>query len=373
MSHNSSIPIYGPREKFVHPPKKDGLAQYNYANPLFTYIGDWKNGKKNGKGKLMIGKNSYYEGDFVNGEINGKGKRVFANGSEYEGDFVLGEFCGEGKYSDKTTGEVYVGHWDSNKRNGEGVLTFADGTTYEGSFVNHKRNGFGKYTSSSGDCYEGQWVDNKIEGKGKMAYSNGDVYEGDFVDGKKHGHGTITWKNSGLSFTGEWKDDDCLYNPTKFIISELPPFTPGQSLNDIFVRIEGGDGESGRKIQLQIEIGRIDPNAVQKKTAKPKKNEVINTEPKFFVFNTETQETKLTIVTEKGVALVPQINIPNDAEQNTYTLIIDDLSEQNPLPQAMKDFQFVPPTVAKEVTEKASAKTKQAQKRQPAKPAQRRK
>ena len=373
MSQNSTIPVFGPREKFVHPPKKDGVAQYNYANPLFTYIGDWKNGKKDGHGKFMIGKNSYYEGDFVNGEITGNGIRVFPNGSEYEGEFVLGEFCGQGKYTDKVTGEVYVGEWNSNKRNGKGVLTFADGTTYSGNFAKHKRNGFGEYKNSEGDYYEGEWVDNKIQGKGKMIYNNGDVYEGDFLDGKKNGNGTISWASSGLSFSGEWKDDQCLYNPTSFIISELPPFTPGQPLNGISVKIEGGDGESGRKIQIQIEIGRIDPNAVQKKSFKPKKNEVVNTEPKFFVFNQETQETKLEITTEKGVASLPQINIPLDAEQNTYTLIVDDLSEQNPLPQALADFQFVPPAVAKDGSEKASAKNKPQQKRPPPKSVPRRK
>ena len=368
-----NIAKYGPREKFVHPPKSDGVAQYNYANPLFTYVGEWKDGKKEGKGKFMIGKNSYYEGEFVHGEITGKGKRVFSNGSVYEGDFKLGEFCGKGKYIDKITNEVYEGDWEDNKRNGEGVLSLPDGTTYSGSFVNHKRNGFGKYTSSSGNQYEGQWVDNKIEGKGKMVYANGDMYEGEFVDGKKQGVGTIVWVDSGLSVTGEWKDDKCIYNPTGFVISELPPFTPGQPLHNINVCIEGGNGESGRVIKVQIEIGRIDPNAVTKKAAKPKKNEVVEKEPKYFVLNKETQETMLKVTTKNGVATIPQIEIPLETEQNTYTLIVDDMSEKNPLPQAIADFTFVAPAVAKEVSEKVSAKAKPPPKKQVSKTNARRK
>lgn len=368
-----SIAKYGPREKFVHPPKKDGVAQYNYANPLFTYIGEWKDGKKEGKGKFMVGKNSYYEGEFLHGEITGKGKRVFPNGSVYEGEFKLGEFCGNGKYIDKITNEVYEGGWKDNKRNGEGVLSLPDGTTYSGSFVNHKRNGFGKYTSSSGNTYEGQWIDNMIQGKGKMIYANGDVYEGEFVDGKKQGQGTIVWADSGLSVSSEWKDDKCVYNPTNFVISELPPFTPGQPLHNITVSIEGGKGECGRVIKVQIEIGRIDPNAVTKKASKPKKNEVVDKEPKYFVLNKETQETSLKITTQNGVALIPQIEVPLETEQNTYTLIIDDMSEKAPLPQAISDFTFVAAVVAKETPEKPSVKAKAPAKRQAPKSFPRRK
>ncbi|EAY15956.1 hypothetical protein TVAG_262060 [Trichomonas vaginalis G3] len=349
-------PKYGPREKFVHPPNKDGIAQYNYANPLFSYIGDWKNGKKDGHGKFFIGKNSYYEGDFRDGEMTGNGKRVFPNGSVYEGEFIRGEFCGKGKYTDAASGEVYVGDWKDNKRTGEGVLTLPNGTEYSGHFERHKRNGFGKYTNSNGEKYEGEWVDNRIEGKGKMVYANGDVYEGDFVNGLKQGQGTMIWASSGLSVIGEWKDDKCLYNPTGLTISELPPFTPGTILQNITINITGGDGESGRVLSFMIEIGRIDPNAPQKKQPKPKKNETISTEPKYFVIDPNTGETTMNITTEKGIATIPPLTIPQDAEQSTYTLIVNDMSEKDPLPQAIADFNFVPPAAA--VSEKTSAKGK---------------
>ena len=64
----------------------------------------------------------------------------------------------------------------------------------------------------------------------------------------------------------------------------------------------------------------------------------------------------MNITTEKGIATIPPLTIPQDAEQSTYTLIVNDMSEKDPLPQAIADFNFVPPAAA--VSEKTSAKGK---------------
>lgn len=354
------LPHHGPKCQFVFPPKKDGLAIYEYPNSFFKYIGEWKNGKKHGKGKLMIGQNSYYEGDFLEGEISGSGDRYFPNGSHYHGSFLNGEFNGKGEFTN-ANGEKYVGEFKDNRRNGEGVLTYADGTTYTGSFLNHKRDGHGDYTDIEGNHYNGEWKENRIEGKGLMEYSNGDIYEGSFLDGKKAGKGTIKWASTGLQYTGDWSNDTNAYNPTEIAVSDLPPITPGTSLSGIVISIVGGDGECGRKLRITIEIGRVDPNASLKKTTKTKKQEPIEHVPKFLVLNTETEETFLDLSVENGSAVVPPISIPPDAEQTTYTLLVIDLSEDNPLPQNMVDFQFVssPQQLA---SDKTSAKGKVSRK-----------
>jgi hypothetical protein len=338
---SEKLPRHGRRCKFVFPPEKDGPAIYEYPNNYFLYTGDWKKGVKDGKGVFQIGPNSYYSGDFVNGEISGNGTRVFANGNVYEGEFQNGEFNGRGKFIDKATGEEYEGDWRENRRHGEGVLKLRDGTVYRGHFERHKRNGRGEYTSPDGNNYIGEWVDNRITGKGVMTYANGDIYEGDFVDGQRHGRGTIRWNSTGFSYAGDWASDQSLYHPVGLEISELPPFTPGSPLSNIVISVVGGAGESGRRLRISVEIGRVDPNSQAKKAAKPKKNEPTEHEPKFFVLNTETGDTVMELTVENGSAIVPPIPIPIDTEQNTFTLLVTDLTPE-PLPDISADFQWVP-------------------------------
>lgn len=352
------LPVHGPKCKFVFPPKKDGKAIYKYPNDYFRYIGEWKSGQKNGTGKFMIGSNSYYEGEFKDGEITGKGERYFSNGNYYKGEFLNGEFNGKGEFVDKTTGEEYDGEWKDNRRHGQGVLRYKDGTKYMGSFENHKKHGQGEYTSIEGNRYVGEWKENRIEGTGIMYYVNGDVYEGEFLDGKRNGLGTIKWAQNGLSYTGKWDNETNTYNPTGLAISDpLPPITPGTTLEGISVSVIGGDGESGRSIKIMIEIGRVDPNAPQKKTVKSKKNEPIEHEPKFLQLAPESNELLLTV--ENGVAIVPPISIPLEAEQNTYTISAADMTTSEgmePLALVFADFQWVNAAQSNMPTEKTSAK-----------------
>ena len=157
----------------------------------------------------------------------------------------------------------------------------------------------------------------------------------------KHGQGTIKWAASGLSFSGLWCDDTSDYNPTALELSELPPFTPGTQLSGITVSVVGGNGEFGRKLRVQIEIGRVDPNAVMKKTTRGRKIDLIDKEPRYMVLNCETLDSFVDVIVENGVAMVPSLTIPIEAEQNTYTLIASDTSAENPLPQVICDFQWV--------------------------------
>jgi hypothetical protein len=336
-----TAPVHGPRCKFVFPPKKDGEAVYEYPNPYFKYTGDWKSGIKDGKGVFQIGPNSFYSGDFINGEITGTGKRVFANGNTYEGEFQDGEFTGRGLYKDVQTGEEYEGDWKDNRRHGEGVLKLADGTVYRGHFENHRRNGHGEYSWEDGRSYVGEWQDNRIQGKGTMNYANGDQYVGDFVDGKRHGHGTIQWGATGLVFEGEWVNDTSAYQPTGLELSELPPITPGVALSGIVISVVGGAGENGRVLRAVIEIGKLDPNATQKKAPKAKKADSQEHEPKFMILNAETGDTFVDLTVENGRATLPAIPVPLDTEPNTFTLTVTDQSADQPLPEVTGDFAWV--------------------------------
>ena len=51
------------------------------------YEGDWKDGKRTGRGVLVWADGGRYEGDFRDGRGHGRGVKVWANGGRYEGEF----------------------------------------------------------------------------------------------------------------------------------------------------------------------------------------------------------------------------------------------------------------------------------------------
>ena len=64
------------------------------------YIGEWKNGLRHGKAKMVLLDGSVYEGTYLNGKRNGYGKIDFkAFDEKYKGYFKDGNFHGRGVYS----------------------------------------------------------------------------------------------------------------------------------------------------------------------------------------------------------------------------------------------------------------------------------
>jgi hypothetical protein len=124
-----------------------------------------------------------YAGEFRDGKRNGKGKLTYANGSVYEGVFKDGKLNGEGRavYSD---GSVYVGRFEANQMTGQGRMTTPDGLVFEG-----------------------MWKAGLLDGQGRAVYPNGDVYEGNFVAGERQGQGRMVFAG-GQEFEGQWEDGE---------------------------------------------------------------------------------------------------------------------------------------------------------------------
>ncbi|RFU74989.1 morn repeat [Trichoderma arundinaceum] len=134
------------------------------------------------------GKQGRYTGEAVNTlpiygyfpvyEPHGKGIMRYDDGSVYEGQWENGQYSGTGKYTTKD--EEYVGTWSNGIRVGRGRLTTNGGTrTYDGWFEAGKRSGTGtlKY-GSTGVSYSGEWKDDVPKGKGTWRWANGDWWEG---------------------------------------------------------------------------------------------------------------------------------------------------------------------------------------------------
>ncbi len=106
------------------------------------YAGPCANGLAEGRGAASG--TAQYEGEFKAGKKDGRGVKTWPNGDRYEGDFVEDRKQGRGVY---TWGR---GPWE--------------GERYEGEFADDRRNGIGTYRYSSGDVYTGPWKNDVATG-----------------------------------------------------------------------------------------------------------------------------------------------------------------------------------------------------------------
>ena len=84
------------------------LGLCNYTGHIDT------NGKPHGKGKAEFYDGRFYEGPFVHGNLHGENAFFkYADGDEYKGSFKDNRFS-EGSYTIKTSGEEFVGTFDTN-------------------------------------------------------------------------------------------------------------------------------------------------------------------------------------------------------------------------------------------------------------------
>jgi hypothetical protein len=109
-----------------------------------TYKGGCKDGLAEGHGEAA-GPDAQYRGEFRAGRKHGKGIKRWKNGDQYEGAFVEDRKEGNGTYT-----------WGPNGA--------AAGERYSGEYRGDRRHGYGIYTWPSGDRYAGTWDNDTITG-----------------------------------------------------------------------------------------------------------------------------------------------------------------------------------------------------------------
>ena len=148
--------------KFING-KLNGKGIHKNKNNNTTYIGEYYNSMRHGKGELYTN-DFHYKGDFNNNKFEGKGKIEIYNEGEYEGDFKDNLFDGKGMLKWKD-GRFYIGELSKGKMNGYGEETFSDGKIYKGNYVDGNKDGHGKLVTADGNIYEvefrnGEYINN---------------------------------------------------------------------------------------------------------------------------------------------------------------------------------------------------------------------
>lgn len=169
---------------------------------LSKYTGHIREGRKEGKGRLIKIDGEVYEGEFLNNLPEGSGVLSKSNGLVYKGLFKKGKEHGEGliEFEGDT---IYSGGFMYGAKHGFGHLKISEGNCYTGEFLNNCMEGKGKYVWDDGKVYEGSWKANKIHGDGKYSWPDGRNYEGCYNDGNRDGFGIFKWPD-GREYRGEW-------------------------------------------------------------------------------------------------------------------------------------------------------------------------
>ena len=183
--------------------KRNGFGISISADHNTLFKGEWNSDKIGDFGLFLEKNGNYYLGEFKEGKFEGKGELEIVGISRYKGEFKNDLPEGKGNFEDFENEYEFKGDWEAGKKNGRGILEFSDKTRYEGEFKNDLYDGIGIIKFKNGDKYEGEFVGGNIKGKGKFIWNDGKRYDGDYEDFMKNGFGKFYW-NDNKYYEGQW-------------------------------------------------------------------------------------------------------------------------------------------------------------------------
>jgi len=176
------------------------------------YLGDFKNGNRNGFGKVYNPDKSIYEGRWVNNKMDGSGMFIDDRGVKKTGVWKENTYISSGT----NPGAVPV-------------LASKNPLRQTGCISGDCINGYGTYVYMDGSRYIGPFKDSLSHGQGVAIYQHKDGtssrYEGMFEKGNAQGRGTYTYAD-GRKKIGFWKEG----KPVQTLESEIANPTSQPSL-----------------------------------------------------------------------------------------------------------------------------------------------
>lgn len=115
-----------------------------YTSPAFQYDGDWRYGTVQGKGVCLFADGSRYDGEWMNGKFHGLGS--FSSPERrvtYMGEFKNGKRDGRGEYNGQFI--YYNGDWKNDMKHGVGTAKIRECGYYHGSWKDDFPEGRGTY------------------------------------------------------------------------------------------------------------------------------------------------------------------------------------------------------------------------------------
>ena len=185
------------------------------------YVGEWKDGNRNGQGTFTYSNGDRHIGTYKDDKKHGQGTFTYSNGDSYEGTYKDDKKHGQGTYT-FSNGEVLAGEWKDQKYISKNIIDgkyLGHGSVeisvignayinYIGELKGGKPHGQGsslKILYYKKDRYFGKWRKGKKHGQGTYTWDNGDKYVGEYKDDMIDGEGTYTWAGGNKKYVGEWR------------------------------------------------------------------------------------------------------------------------------------------------------------------------
>ena len=173
------------------------------------FVGELYNGLKSGYGRQDYPNKDYMVGFWELGELkDGKVRLTNMLGYRYEGDYKNGERDGNGKLFDPKNDLIKDGFFKNGVFvSGFSKLTLNDGTKLTG----NTENGQGRIEYPNNDFEDGLWKDHMFfEGIVRLTNTSGYVYEGSYMKGKRHGNGKLINPTGIIIYEGIFKHGETL-------------------------------------------------------------------------------------------------------------------------------------------------------------------
>ena len=164
--------------------ERNGFGKY--ITPYYVLIGMWKNDIFSGWGRESRCNGDTFEGRFENGLIKGKGIFMNNKNCKYIGDFKNMKRWGKGKLA--TDKIIYEGEFYDNMIHGKGRIKFLKNSVeYIGNFNKNKIDGRGVIKFKSGDKYDVEIKNGEIIQIENDIFENSNGGNYDFLLTKRNG------------------------------------------------------------------------------------------------------------------------------------------------------------------------------------------
>jgi hypothetical protein len=217
--------------------KKNGQGVFHYSDNI-KYVGSWRNDLRHGLGNVYINGKVAQTGTWENDKITEQSKVIYGcvSGNCTNGFGIYVHKSGEKIYAQFSKGKIinnvvcyyangekYIGSWYNNHRDGLGTLYQRDGKVSDGIwgkdlFIGATKNealigcvsgncgnGDGVYIYEDKTRYNGEFKNGLAVGFGICYYADGDISVGNWKNHAFDGQGTMYY-NDGSTLEGNWKN-----------------------------------------------------------------------------------------------------------------------------------------------------------------------
>ena len=226
IEHNK-LKIYNPKDinkMRIYQGDLNKIGERNgfgkYITPYCVLIGMWKNDNFSGWGRESRCNGDTFEGRFENGLINGKGIFMNAKNCKYIGDFKNMKRWGKGKLA--TDKIIYEGEFYDNMIHGKGRIKFLKNSVeYIGNFNKNKIDGRGIIKFKNGDKYDVEIKNGEIIKIENDIFENSNGGNYDFLLTKRNGSydNTSNINNNSLNGFTETKQLEDTNNVNDLLLS----------------------------------------------------------------------------------------------------------------------------------------------------------